>query len=221
MTGDDSPEDDGAGLTDGDYERIRAFADLDVTDRDPDILVPEGVRTNGDAAHPSRGVPPDMCRTMRRRMSDAETVREVMEEFPQTHTSEVMKHVYGECNHDHATPPTASPQIHTDECRAFRERYASGEGVSGISDEFYRADNTVTRHIFGRCSHPPEPRPLFASDVEAWECRRLRETFRGNPNVGVEEAATAMRLRPRIAEIHLSGDCECENDAAPVETVEW
>lgn len=222
MSGDDSPDDDAAGLTEGDYERIREFAALDPEDRDPALLVPDRseVKRNGQGPHSSRGVTAQMCITMRRRMSEAETVREVMDEYPDKHTSEVMKHVYGECHHTHEVPATASPQIKDYECRLFRERYAAGYGVSEISDEFYRADNTVTRHIFGRCSHPNRPRPASLSDVEEWECRRLRETYIGNEKVGVHEAATAMGLRPEVAASHLFGYCECEGEADPAEVVE-
>jgi len=232
MSGEDSPGDDGdadAGLSEDDYERIRAFARMDPGDRSPADLCPDEpqARANGEgeestSSRDTSRVQPSTCRNMRNRMREAETVREVMENYPQTHTSEVMRHVYGECKHDHEIPATASPQIAVPECRRFREYYTDGYEVSEIADEFYRSDNTVTRHIFGRCSHEPRPRSLSVSEVEAWECDRLRRTYRANDKVTVEGAATAMRLRPEVAATHLFGYCECEGDAhATTRVEEW
>jgi hypothetical protein len=221
MPGDhDSPNDeaDGSGLSEDDFRRISAFADKDPDDRDPSQLVPNAGAGRPAAARSARdhGVSARRCKTMRRRMRDAETVQEVMEEYPETHTSEVMKHVYGDCPHSHEEPATASPQIGKRECRLFRERYAAGCDVEEISTEFYRADNTVTRHIFGRCSHENTPRPLSVSAVAASTCRRLRETYVGNPKVNVSGAATATGLRAEVAATHLFGYCSCdvETDAA-------
>lgn len=222
MSGEEAPDadDDPAGLTDDDYERIRAFARLDPEDRDPALLVPEGVEGDGNNPHSSRGVTVQKCITIRRRMGEADTVREVMEDYPDKHTSEIMKHAYGECNHSHEVPATASPQIKVRECRLFRERYAAGYSVAEISKEFYRADNTVTRHIFGRCSHENHPRPASVSDVEGWECSRLRTTYIGNDKVDVHAAATAMGLRVEVAATHLFGYCECGGEVQPAEEVE-
>lgn len=228
MSGDSSPDSDDEeefhGLTEGDRERIRAFLEKDEGDRDPNDLVPDRPADENESSGTGdvRGTAAGTCRDMRRRMSDATTVREVMDDYPDKTTSEVMRHVYGDCGHVHDTPPTASPQIGVRECRLFRERYAAGYDVSEISDEFYRADNTVTRHIFGRCSHPNNPRPASVSEVGAEECGRLRRTYVGNEKVSVEGAATAMGLRPEVAGFHLSGYCSCENDASPAaEVEEW
>lgn len=221
MSGDDGSGQSGEGLTDDDYERIKTFSETDPDDRDPAQLIPTGdYGTNGEEPHPSHGLTVQKCITVRRDMSEADTVREVMEDYPDKHTSEIMKHAYGECNHSHGVPATASPQIKTRECRLFRERYAAGSSVSEISSEFYRADNTVTRHIFGRCSHPNVPRPASVSDVDGWECSRIRETYIGNDKVGVEAAATAMGLRVEVAATHLFGYCECEAAVPAAEGVE-
>jgi len=236
MSGDSSPDDDpddateaegeSPGLTDDELERIRKFARLDEDERSPSILVPDdapgpraenGARANGGTR---TGATAQTCITMRERMREAETVREVMEDYPSTHTSEVMRHVYGECEHSHSVAPTASPQIGEEECRKFREHYAEGNEVSEIADTFYRSDNTVTRHIFGRCSHAADPRTTSVSMVLSWECDRLRRTYTGNEKVSVAGAATAMRLRAEVAATHLFGYCECEGDEDPAGQVE-
>lgn len=234
MSGDPSPDDDADepaeeshGLTEDDLDRIREFARLDEDERSPSILVPDdatGPRGENATANGGRssGPPAETCRTMRRRMRAAETVREVMEDYPQTHTSEVMRHVYGECDHAHGVPATASPQIGVEECSEFRAHYSEGNAVSEISDTFYRSDNTVTRHIFGRCSHPSDPRTVSLSMVRTWECDRLRRTYTRNGKVSVGGAATAMRLRPEVAATHLFGYCGCEGDEDPAARVaEW
>lgn len=220
MSGEEAPDldDEATGLTEDDYERLREFAALDPDERDPAILIPEG---NGQAPHSKRtGISAQKCITIRRRMAEADTVRDVMENYPDKHTSEIMKHAYGECSHSHEVPATASPQIKPRECRLFRERYAAGYSVSEISKEFYRADNTVTRHIFGRCSHENRPRPSSVSDVEEWECSRLRTTYVGNDKVDVDAAATAMGLRVEVAATHLFGYCDCEGEVSAAEAVE-
>lgn len=235
MSGDSSPDDDADepaeeshGLTDDELERIREFAETDPDKRSPSQLVPDDAKgpraENSPAANGGTrtGTTAQTCITMRRRMREAETVREVMEDYPSTHTSEVMRHVYGECEHSHGVAPTASPQIGEEECSEFRAHYSEGNEVSEIADEFYRSDNTVTRHIFGRCSHASDPRRTSVSMVRTWECERLRRTYTGNEKVSVEGAATAMRLRPEVAATHLFGYCECENDADPAaEVEEW
>jgi len=216
--GEDAPDDerDPAGLSEEDYERIAEFARKDPGDRNPNDLLPEGAPENGT----STGTAPTTCKRIRRSMSEADTVREVMEGYPGTTTSEVMRHAYGECSHDHGIPPTASPKIGTVECRTFRERSTAGYSVAEIADEFYRSDNTVTRHIFGRCSHDRNPRRLSDSEVPEEECSRLRGTYKGNGNVDVDAAATAMSLRLEVAATHLFGYCECERGHVPAEEVE-
>lgn len=208
----DSP----AGLTDDDYERIAEFARKDPDDRNPADLLPEGAAENGTSTRTSA----TRCKRIRRSMSEADTVREVMEGYPGTTTSEVMRHAYGDCSHAHEIPPTASPQIGPVECRTFRERFTAGYSVAEIADEFYRSDNTVTRHIFGRCSHANDPRRLSVSEVPEEECSRLRGLYKGNENVDVEGAATAMSLRLEVAATHLFGYCECERGHVPAEEVE-
>lgn len=232
MSGDSSPDDDADepaeeshGLTEDELDRIREFARLDEEDRSPSILVPDdapGPRAENGAGNGGTrtGATAQTCITMRERMREAETVREVMEDYPRTHTSEVMRHVYGECEHSHGVAPTASPQIGEEECRKFREHYAEGNEVSEIADTFYRSDNTVTRHIFGRCSHPGDPRTTSVSMVLSWECDRLRRTYTGNEKVSVAGAATAMRLRPEVAATHMFGYCDCEGDEDPAGQVE-
>lgn len=237
MSGDSSPDDDpgddpgddaegeSPGLTEDELDRIREFARLDEDERSPSILVPDdahGPRAeNGNGAGGTRtGATAQTCITMRERMREAETVREVMEDYPSTHTSEVMRHVYGECDHRHEVAPTASPQIGEEECSEFRAHYAERNEVSEIADTFYRSDNTVTRHIFGRCSHDSDPRTTSVSMVRTWECDRLRGTYTGNEKVSVEGAATAMRLRAEVAATHLFGYCGCEGDEDPATRVE-
>ncbi|MGK7296923.1 MAG: hypothetical protein ACNS61_14055 [Candidatus Wenzhouxiangella sp. M2_3B_020] len=212
----DDSEDSPAGLTDDDYDRIAAFARTPPEDRNPNDLLPEGASRNGTATSTSETT----CKRIRRSMSEADTVREVMENYPGTTTSEVMRHAYGECSHDHDIPATASPQIGEVECRTFRERFTAGYSVAEIADEFYRSDNTVTRHIFGRCSHSNNPRRLSVSGVPEEECSRLRGLYKGNENVDVRGAATAMSLRVEVAATHLFGYCECEYGHVPAEEVE-
>jgi len=220
MSRDENPgphaDDGGAGLSDDDYDRIAEFARKDPADRNPNDLLPDGAVENGT----STGTSASACKRIRRSMSEATTVREVMEGYPETTTSEVMRHAYGECSHVHEIPPTASPQIGTVECRTFRERFTAGYSVAEIAEEFYRSDNTVTRHIFGRCSHDNNPRRLSISEVEEEECSRLRGLYKGNENVDVFGAATAMSLRVEVAATHLFGYCECERGHVPAEEVE-
>lgn len=203
---------EGNGITEGDRERIREFVETPPDKRVPSILVPDKA-PNGNGR--SVGVTAQTCVTIRRTMAEAETVREVMEGYPDTHTSEIMKHAYGECSHNHEVPATASPQIKPRECRLFRERYAAGYSVAEIASEFYRADNTITRHIFGRCSHPNDPRPATVSEVRPADCDRLRATYRGNDKVTVNAASTAMGIRPEVSAVHLFGYCSCSGSVEP------
>lgn len=157
------------------------------------------------------------CREIRERMGEARTAREVVEEFPDKHVSEVMRHAYGNCNCEVEVAPSASPQIGPRECREFRDYYKDGYSVSEISGKFARSDNSVTRHIFGRCSHSDTPRDLSPSDVPEQDCRRLRATYNRNEKVDAYAVATALRLRREVANYHLFGLCECEHDEPAAE----
>lgn len=215
----DSP--DGGGLTEDDYQRIEAFARKDEDDRGPADLIPDTPPASSTASDEtdetgvsrgsSSGMTRSTCRTIRERMGEATTAREVVEAYPQRHTSEIMRHAYGECNCGTDYPPKASPQIKSGECREFRRYYTDGYSVSEIAETFARSENSVTRHIFGRCSHGEEPRTRSPSEVEEWECKRLRSTYRDNAKVDRYAVATAMRLRREVASYHLFGFCECRH----------
>lgn len=88
--GEATPDDDEdpAGLTENDYERIEEFARKDPADRNPNDLLPDGAAENGTSTRTSATT----CKRIRRSMSEAETVREVMEGYPEATTSEVMRH---------------------------------------------------------------------------------------------------------------------------------
>lgn len=224
----DPDNENGGGLTEDDYQRIEAFARKSPDERNPSDLVPDlpevpedtaGDETdeNRSSSRSSSGIGADTCRNIRERMGDATTAKEVVESYPQRHTSEIMRHAYGECNCSTDAPPRASPQITRGECREFREYYSDGYPVAEISETFARSDNSVTRHIFGRCSHGDDPRNLSPSEVEPWECKRLRETYNRNEKVDRMAVASAMRLRREVASYHLFGLCECEHREPPAE----
>jgi hypothetical protein len=226
---------------DDEGRRIGVFSILPASDRDPSILVPTGNGSTGgrdyypDAGdgdesdgkdpdpRPRRttdGVTAAECGEIRDRMNDALTAREVVEDYPDLHTSKVMRHAYGECNHSEDAvdaPPTASPQIGPDECHAMRDDYRQGNAVSTVAKEWARSENTVTRHIFGRCSHDSRPRDTSPSRVRVRECERLRRTFEGNEKVGVREVACAMRLRKEVAATHLFDYCRHYGNDPPEE----
>lgn len=187
-------------ITASEWKRIQLFAATAADDRDPDLLVPENEDPVGTATHSgaTNPVTAERCRRIRRRMRDAVTVREVVGEYPQLHRSEIFRHAYGDCGHAHGTPATASPQIRRDECHAMRGAFSEGYYVSEIADEWHRAENTVTRHVFGRCSHDCDARAASPSQVSEGQADRLVRTVRENEQVGVEEVATAMRLRPEV-----------------------
>lgn len=215
-----------SGLTD-EERRIAVFSILSVEDRDPSVLVPnsaEAIRANGGGGRPDaneNGIDADACREIRESMTDALTVREVVEEYPDTHTSEIMRHAYGECRHeDVGVDPTASPQVGRDECFAMRDDYQQGDALSGIAETWARAENTVARHVFGRCSHDARPRDLSSSRVAASECDRVRATYRGNPKVSVQDVACAMRLQKEVVATHLFGYCRHTGDDPDLEPVD-
>jgi len=203
---------------DDEARRIAVFSISSAADRDPSILVPtaaDGDEENGKAPDPhtrrtTDGVTAAECGEIRSRMNDALTARGVIKDYPDLHTSKVMRHAYGECNHSEESvdaPPTASPQIGPGECHAMRDDYRQGNAVSTVAETWARSENTVTRHIFGRCSHDPRPRDTSPSRVRVRECERIRRTFEGNEKVGVREVACAMRLRKEVAATHLFGYC--------------
>jgi len=210
-------------------KRIAVFSLLPVEDRDPSILVPNGSRNhkrNGDTPGSTPedpatadGVAASTCGEIRETMNDALTAREVVESYPELHTSKIMRHAYGECNHDSVdVPPTASPQIGPDECLSMRDDYRQGNAVATIASEWSRSENTVTRHIFGRCSHSPRPRNVEPSGVRVRECERIRATFEGNEKVSVREVACALRLRKEVVATHLFDYCRhIGNDPPRVE----
>ena len=232
MSGGSPPDEDDGGLTEEDYRRIREFAEKDPGDRNPSDLVPDvDPQTNGDTSttasdetdetgvsrRSSSGVGRSTCKRIRERMEAATTAKELVESYPQRHTSEIMRHAYGECNCGTDYPPKASPQIKPAECREFREYYSDGYSVSEIAETFARSDNSVTRHIFGRCSHGEDPRDLSPSEVEEGECKRLRGTYNRNEKVDRYAVASAMRLRREVASYHLFGLCECEQGEPPAD----
>lgn len=187
-------------ITPDEWKRIRRFAATEEDDRAPDLLVPEEEGPTGTPSHAgaTNPVTAERCRRIRRKMRSATTVREVVGEFATLHRSEIFRHAYGDCGHDHDIPPTASPQLRRRECHAMREAFAEGATVSEIAGEWLRAENTTNRHIFGRCSHDRNPRPLSPSEVPENERDRITRTIRENAQVGVEEVAAAMRLRPEV-----------------------
>lgn len=221
-------------ITSEEWDRIREFANLSPEERTPAILRPgssrdpippeertaddeNGTGTGNDSPPYSSGVRPKTCRAIRERMATATTAREVVEAYPSRHTCEVMRHAYGDCTHTHDTPPTASPQIGAGECQAFREEFAGGYLVSEIAEEWARSENTVTRHIYGRCSHPSTPRRLPPREVETAECDRLRRLYGRNETVGLDSVSTALRLRPEVASTHLFGYCKCGGSEPPAD----
>ena len=219
------------GLTDDELRRIEEFAQKDPGNRNPSDLVPDvDPQQNGDESEvvederddASRRARRDEskregCREIRERMGEARTAREVVERFPDKHVSEVMRHAYGNCNCNTEVAPSASPQIGPRECREFRDHYRNGFSVSSIAEKFARSDNSVTRHIFGRCSHGDTPRDLSPSEVEVEDCYRLRRTYNRNEKVDAYAVATALRLRREVANYHLFGLCECEHDEPAAE----
>lgn len=227
----DPDGEDSTGLTEEDYQRFREFAAKDPAERDPGDLVPDEPEETGDAPGEtdretdengsSTGSSGERsyhtCRSIRKRMADATTAKEVVDKYPDRHTSDVMRHAYGECKCEVDYPPKASPQIRAGECREFRDYYADGYPVAEIAETWARSDNSVTRHIFGRCSHSDRPRDLSPSEVEAWECERLRATYNRNEKVDLPAVASAMRLRREVAAYHLFGLCECDHEEPPAE----
>lgn len=179
------------------WRRIQAFASTPAHERDPDLLLPDAEATPASTA--TNPVTAERCRRIRRTMSEAVTVREVVAEFPRLHRSEIFRHAYGDCAHDHATPATASPQLRREECHAMRQAFAEGLCVSEIAEEWSRAENTTNRHVFGRCSHGSVPRSVSPSEIPDSDAERLVSTVEANGQVGVAEIACAMRLRPEVA----------------------
>jgi hypothetical protein len=212
--------------------RIALFSLLPVADRDPSILVPNGsgnAKRNGktpgstpEDPTTADGLAASTCAEIRETMNDALTAREVVESYPDLHTSKIMRHAYGECNHDSVdVPATASPQIGPDECHAMRDDYRQGDPVAEVADTWSRSENTVTRHIFGRCSHDSRPRDRSPSRVGVVECERIRRTFEGNEKVSVREVACAMRLREEVVATHLFDYCRhLGNDPPRVEAAD-
>jgi len=213
-------------------KRIAVFSMLPVEERDPSILVPNGTRTrtNGTGPTGSRrsdrttadGMTAATCAEIRDHMNDALTAREVVENYSEFHTSKIMRHAYGECNHDSVdVPATASPQIGPDECLSMRDDHRRGDAVATIASTWARSENTVTRHIFGRCSHDARPREVSPSRVDVRECERIRRSFEGNRKVSVREVACAMRLRREVVATHLFGYCRhIGNDPPRVESAD-
>lgn len=203
--------------------RIEFFASLSVEDRDPGILVPEegrsrGSNPGGDAGESVDGVPAETCAEIRQTMHDALTAKEVVDEYPHLHTSKIMRHAYGECSHDIETPATASPQIGPDECQAMREDYREGDSITEIASRWSRAENTVTRHVFGRCSH--DSVPMFEDSLTVEKCGRLREAYRSTRDITVGEVACAMRVSPPTARDHLVGECSHSEGRPPTDPVD-
>ena len=217
------------GLTTDEWERIETFAEMDSDERRPEDLLPD-LGDEADRPSPTASDETDetgvsrgstrsethtTCKRIRRTMAQATTAREVVESVPSKHTSEVMRHAYGDCRCNHDIPATASPQIRESECQHFRTDYSNGYSVSEIAEKWARSDNTVTRHIFGRCSHDSRPTRTSVSEVEEWVCKRLRTTYNRNPQLDVFEVATAMKLRVKVASTHLFGYCSCEHGEPP------
>jgi hypothetical protein len=214
-----------SGLSDED-KRIEVFSITPVDNRDPSMLVPPG-SSSGSGTHNPRGLTAEnsttadgltasTCADIRVTMNDALTAREVVESYPDLHTSKIMRHAYGECNHDSVdVPATASPQIGPDECLAMRDDYRQGDPVATVAETWARSENTVTRHIFGRCSHDCLPRDISPTQVGVRKCEIIRETFAGNPKVSVREVACAMRLRKEVVATHLFNYCRHAGDKSP------
>lgn len=221
------PDEEWSDLSD-EQKRIGVFSMLPVADRDPRILVPPGskdstrtMKPRGSTAedpHTADGVAASTCAEIRESMNDAVTAREVVESYPDLHMSKIMRHAYGECNHDSVdVPATASPQLGPYECVALRDDYQQGDPVSEIVGTWSRSENTVARHIFGRCSHDPRPRDVEPSRVGVVECERIRRTFEGNEKVSVREVACAMRLRREVVATHLFDYCRHNGNDLPEE----
>lgn len=162
---------------------------------------------------------PSDCRDIRRRMKEAERVREVVDEYPHKTASAVLRHAYGDCSCSEEVvdeSPTAVPYVSVDACREFREAYRNGRTPSVLSREFSRTTNSIMRHVYGRCTHSRNPRAVSPSEVPEADCSRLREIVRRVEQSPVESAATALRLRPEVAAFHIRGYCSCEVDTPPI-----
>lgn len=218
---DETTEADGRGgdaLTARDRRQIREFVSSPPSERSPDDLVPDGddrENTAGEREDTGTrgqrgGLTPSECRDIRESVREASSVREVASNYPGTHASELMRHARGECSCPVETPTTTSPKVQSPECRDLREAYLSGDSPTEIEREFSRSDNTVMRHVFGRCNHDSDPRDLSPSEVPARLCNRLRGAYRKSEKVTVEQTAVAVRLRPEVTRYHLLGFCSCE-----------
>jgi hypothetical protein len=224
-------------FTDDERTRIEAFLDKPRDDREPDDLVPDTSRdgtrdtqravgtaqaddeaqvrptSDGTAGHTG----PAECREIRDRMAEAVTAKEVVEAFPDLHVSTIMRHAYGNCSCEIERSAVASPQIRRGECREFRDRYRDGYPPGEIAEDYGRSANSVTRHVFGRCSHEVRHRDVSPSEVEERECKRLRESYRRSEKIDHYAVAAAMRLRREVASYHLFGLCDCSHNQPPAE----
>jgi hypothetical protein len=208
---------DGTSFTKDEVERVVRFARLPRSERDPSYLrnandskaahggtpasPTDGPNGSGTEPEPSRD--PD-CADIRRAMRDADRVTDVVEAFPDKHTSAIFRHAEGRCTCDGGVDvdPTTSPRVGEDECSEMRESYRNGKSRSTVQDEFRRSSNAVNKHIFGRCDHAEK-----WSGITADECADLRKYYKQDPELSVKELTTAYDSSKSTVHKHLRGRC--------------
>lgn len=198
-------------FSDADARAIVRFATIDPDDRDPDMLIP----ADADDPDNADGITADECKRIRRGMADADRPTEVVDDFPDRHSSVIWRHAQGRCNHDPGVAPTTSPRIKAKECHAMRRAFAHGDEIGELLSDFSRSQNAVVKHVFGRCDHDLSG---FARDeTMQHECNRMRVVYSMNTNITVTDISAAFTLSRGAAHAHLRGDCSHERGPPPVD----
>lgn len=187
-----------------DAKAIVRMASVDRHDRDPSMLV------HRETTHSADSITESDCKQIRRAMKQAESAREVINVYPQTHPSVIYRHAQGRCNHDHDVEPTTSPRIKPDECYKIRRAFATGDDVDDLINDFHRSQNTIMRHLFGTCDH--DLSNYKRESVTETECRRLRRLYATEADLRVDDLAVAFLISKGAVHYHLMGKCDHPED---------
>lgn len=192
-------------FSNADARTIVRFAHLPEAERDPDMLVH---RDGADEPDNLDGITSDECKQIRRRMADADRPSDVVDDYPDRHSSEIWRHAQGRCNHDHGVGATTSPRVQAKECHAMRRAFTQDDEIDDILTDFSRSQNAVVKHVFGRCDH--DLSHYERGTVPKRECNRMRIAYSMNTNITVSDLSAAFTLSRGATHAHLRGDCSHE-----------
>lgn len=164
----------------------------------------------------------DECRSIRERHEDGQDIRTILER-EEVRWSPLVRHLTGNCTHENDAPTVERDgllrrqPISASACAALREAYFEKDDrtILDIARDVRWSYPAVQSHINGQCSHDLETSSRTVdrrgADVSAEMCQEMRQHWRENPDITIEELAAEFGQAGQTIERHLKYQCPHES----------